>query len=53
MLQHPSISLIDIQGFSEKQLRVEVPNFNLRRYGISLQELANLIGKQDLDLPLG
>ena len=53
LLRHPEIPLVDIQGFSERQLRIEVENFNLRRYGLSLQELANLISKQDLDLPVG
>ena len=53
LLQDPEIPLVDIQGFSERQLRVEVENYNLRQYGLSLQELANLISKQDLDLPVG
>jgi len=53
LLLHPFIPLVDVQGFSERQLRVEVPNYNLRQYGLSLQDIANLIGKQDLDLPLG
>ena len=53
LLQHPEIPLVEINGFSERQLRVEVENYNLRRYGLSLQELASLISKQDLDLPVG
>ena len=53
ILQHPDIALIDIVGFSERQLRVQVSQNNLRRYGLDLQQLVDLIGKQDLDLPLG
>ncbi|MCP4270451.1 MAG: efflux RND transporter permease subunit, partial [Gammaproteobacteria bacterium] len=53
LLLHPFIPLVEVQGFSERQLRIEVPNYNLRQYGLSLQDIANLISKQDLDLPLG
>lgn len=53
LLQNPQIPLVEIMGFSERQLRIEVPAYNLRRYGLSLQELASLIDKQDVDLPLG
>ncbi|PCJ47501.1 MAG: acriflavin resistance protein [Gammaproteobacteria bacterium] len=53
LLQDPNIPLVEIKGFSERQLLIEVPNHNLRRYGLSLQELATLVGKQDIDLPVG
>ncbi len=53
LLQNPKIPLIEISGFSERQLLIEVPDFNLRRYGLSLQDIATLIGKQDIDLPVG
>ena len=53
LLQHPQIPLVEIHGFSERQLRVEVSNEKLRSYGLNLQELASLISKQDLDLPVG
>ncbi|WDE06545.1 efflux RND transporter permease subunit [Thalassomonas viridans] len=53
ILQHPQIPLVKIAGFSERQLRVQVSQENLRRYGLDLQQLVNLINKQDLDLPLG
>jgi len=53
MLQKENIPLVEVTGFSQPQLKIEVSNFNLRRYGLNLQELANLITKQDLDLPLG
>ncbi|MCW9016868.1 MAG: efflux RND transporter permease subunit, partial [Kangiellaceae bacterium] len=45
--------LVEITGFSERQLRVEVSNEKLRNYGLNLQELASLISKQDIDLPVG
>lgn len=53
LLQDPGIPLVEIHGFSERQLRVEVSNAKLRSLGLSLQELANLIAKQDVDMPVG
>ena len=53
ILRDPGIPLVEIQGFSERQLLIEVPDYNLRRYGLSLQDIATLIGKQDIDLPIG
>ncbi len=53
LLHDPNIPLVEIKGFSERQLLIEVPNHNLRQFGLSLQDLANLIGKQDIDLPVG
>lgn len=53
LLRHPNIPLIDIQGFSDRQLLVAVPSYNIRRYGLSLQDIANIISKQDVDLPVG
>lgn len=53
MLLDPLIPLVEITGFSQRQLRIEVPMDNLRRYRLSLQELANLIKTQSRDLPLG
>jgi multidrug efflux pump subunit AcrB len=53
MLSHPDIPLVSIKGFSQRQLKVEVRNDDLRRYGLSMQSLANLIAKQDIDLPVG
>ncbi len=53
LLQDPGIPLVEIHGFSERQLRVEVSNEKLRSLGLSLQELANLIAKQDVDMPVG
>ena len=53
LLQHPKIPLVEIRGFSERQLRIEVPSYNLRRYALSLDQLAASIEQQGLDLPLG
>ncbi|PCI60415.1 MAG: acriflavin resistance protein [Gammaproteobacteria bacterium] len=53
LLRHPQITLVDIQGFSDRQLLIAVPSYNIRRYGLSLQDIANIVNKQDIDLPVG
>ena len=53
LLRHDNIPLIEIQGFSDRQLLVAVPSYNIRRYGLSLQDIASIIAKQDVDLPVG
>jgi multidrug efflux pump subunit AcrB len=53
MLQYPMIPLVEIEGFSERQFQIQVSSNKLRQYGLSLQQLASLIAKQDLDLPVG
>lgn len=52
-LKNPDIPLVEISGFSERQLLIEVPDYNLRRYALSMQDIATLISKQDIDLPVG
>ncbi len=53
MLQHGGIPLVEIQGFSKRQFQIQVPQHNLRQYGLSLQEIAKLVAAQNLDMPLG
>lgn len=53
MLQNPMIPLVDIEGFSDRQYQIQVSSNKLRQYGLSLQQLANVVAKQDIDLPVG
>ena len=53
LLRHENIPLVEIQGFSDRQLLVAVPSYNIRRYGLSLQDIASIISKQNVDLPVG
>ena len=53
MLLEPGIPLVEIEGFSKRQFQIQVSQANLRQYGLSIQDLANIIGRQDLDLPAG
>ncbi|BDX04852.1 efflux RND transporter permease subunit [Planctobacterium marinum] len=53
LLRNPQIPLIDIEGFSTRQIRIQVSQQALREYGLSIQSLAQIIAKQNFDLPLG
>ena len=53
MLRETIVPLVDIEGFSTRQFKIQVSQENLRQYGLSLQEIANLVTKQNIDLPAG
>jgi len=52
-LRAPGIPLVEIQGFSDRQLRVEVPLHMLQQYGLSIPDVADRIKRQGVDLPAG
>lgn len=51
--QLPLSPLVEIKGFSDRQLRVELDSDALRRFGLSAADIAITIGAQNLDLPVG
>jgi HAE1 family hydrophobic/amphiphilic exporter-1 len=51
--QLPTISLVTIEGFSQRQLRVYVPERVLQQYGLSISDVADAISRQSIDLPSG
>ncbi len=53
MLRIPEVSQITIEGFSDRQLRVEVPVSALRRFGVSINDVADAIARQSVNLPAG
>lgn len=53
MLQTPGISQVEILGFSEHQIRIELPSFALLQYGLSVRDVADTIERQSVDLPSG
>lgn len=53
LLQLPEVSQVDVLGFSEHQLRVEIPSFVLRQHGLSIQDVAQAIERQSVNLPAG
>jgi len=53
MQELPEIRLIDIVGFSDHQLRVELSADALIRHGLSSADVADAIARQGIDLPAG
>ncbi len=53
LLAIPEIPMVDVSGFSTHEFSVRITAENLRRYHLSIQDIANLISQQALDLPAG
>ncbi len=53
MKRFGGIPKVDVVGFSDRQLRIEVPDIVLRQYGLSLADLARTIRQQSVDMPAG
>ncbi|MCU7835247.1 MAG: efflux RND transporter permease subunit [gamma proteobacterium symbiont of Taylorina sp.] len=53
MLRDPDIAQINVRGFSEHQLRIEIPKHILHRYALNMSDIANTIARQGVDLPSG
>jgi len=51
--QLPEVSQVDVNGFSDHQLRIQVPARALRQYGLSMSDIANAVTRQGIDLPAG
>lgn len=53
MLLIPAISQVTIKGFSDHQIRIEIPALALRQSGLSIADISNVISRQSIDLPAG
>lgn len=53
MLREPEIAQINILGFSEHQLRIEIPKHILHRYSLNMSDISTTIARQGVDLPSG
>lgn len=51
--QLPLVSQVEILGFSEHQLQVEISKYNLMRLGLSVSDIQTMIQNQSLDMPTG
>ncbi|PKG80885.1 AcrB/AcrD/AcrF family protein [Colwellia sp. 75C3] len=47
------ISIVNIRGFSDHQLKVELSQYKLRQYGLTVSDVARLIKRQNIKLPSG
>ncbi|NKN31900.1 efflux RND transporter permease subunit [Marichromatium bheemlicum] len=53
MLAETEIAQIDIQGFSDHHIRLEIPSWRLRQYGLSAAEVAEVVARHSVGTPLG
>ena len=53
LLRDPEISIVDVDGFSDRQLKVRLREGVATKYGLSIDGLASTIGAQSLDMPAG
>ena len=47
------VSKVTVEGFSEHQIRIEIPASTLRQYGLGVGGIADIIASQSVDLPAG
>jgi multidrug efflux pump subunit AcrB len=53
LLRIPGLTQVELFGNREHEIWVEIPESNLRKYGLTLSEVAQLIKRNTLDLPAG
>ena len=53
LLALPQVPMVDVAGFSTHEFSVRIKAETLRRYQLSIQDIANLIQQQAVDLPAG
>lgn len=53
LLNRENIAEVTIYGFSDHQIRIEIPEWRLRQYGLSARDVANSIARQSVGTPTG
>ncbi|MEO1725203.1 MAG: efflux RND transporter permease subunit, partial [Pseudomonadota bacterium] len=53
MLRWGGIPQVDVTGFADAEFRIEIDEEAVRALGLSLEEIARTIGRQNIDTPLG
>ena len=53
LLQHPNITVVEVGGLPPLEISIEVPQENLRRYGLTLDEVAGLVKQASVEVPGG
>ena len=53
LLSHEKITQVDVIGVRNHEISIEIPQAQLQRYGLTMQEVANTIRASTLDLPGG
>ncbi len=53
ILADTEVAEVSVVGFSDHHIRIEVPAWRLRQYGLSAQDIADVVGWQSLGSPAG
>jgi multidrug efflux pump subunit AcrB len=53
LLTYPQITQVDLGGVRPYEISIEIPEQQLRRYNLTLEQVAQRVGKASLDLPGG
>ncbi|MCG6158261.1 efflux RND transporter permease subunit [Rubinisphaera margarita] len=53
LIRLPAVSQADISGAKDYQIDIEISEETLRRYGLSLKRVAEIVRKENLELPAG
>ncbi|MCU7933106.1 MAG: efflux RND transporter permease subunit [Candidatus Thiodiazotropha sp. (ex Codakia rugifera)] len=53
LLTRESIAEVTIDGFSDHHIRIEIPDWRLRQYGLSASDIANAVGRHSVSTPAG
>ncbi len=53
MLRWGGIPKVDIRGFPSLELRIEIDPAAMRRFGVSVSDIARAVGAESLDMPAG
>ncbi len=53
LLEYPQITQVDLGGVRPYEISVEIPETNLRRYNLTLEQVAARIRQASLDVPAG
>jgi len=53
LLALPAVSAANLLGAKDYQIDIEIPEATLRKYGLSLQKVADIVRRENLELPAG
>ncbi len=53
LLQQPAVSQANIIGAREYQIDVEIPEETLRKYGLTLKQVADVVRRENVEIPGG
>ena len=53
LLRLPDVTQVEMQGVKDYQIDIEIPEDRLREYGLTLQRVADIVRRENVELPGG